>query len=130
MQAVVAALETPVTSGRYQHMNQGECFLLLGGAGLTGKQIARRISTYLNPRKIVIASLFEYEVNDTLEDLRQEYADKPIEWEGEIGNVFVRRDFVSVSRSDLLKRSANRDTLYDDLYGNIDTAYHHSEMVR
>src|SRR5262245_29361527 len=84
MQAVIAIFETQIASARDQDMNQGECFLLFGGAGLTGKQIARRISTYLHPRKIVIASLFEYEVNDALEDLRQEYSDKAIEWEGEV----------------------------------------------
>jgi len=45
-------------------MPQKECYLILGGAGLVGKQIAHRIATdtNLSPRKIVIASLYSHEI--------------------------------------------------------------------
>ncbi len=111
-------------------MSHGECFLLLGGAGLTGKQIARRIATYLAPRKIIIAALFDYEVNEALGDLRAEYNAAPIEWEGEIGNVFVRSGFARTPRSNLLDDSRNRNMLYDDLFGNMEDAYQNSQLVK
>src|SRR5437016_13614623 len=76
-------------------MPQKECFLILGGAGLVGRQIARRIATddALAPRKIVIASLFRRDVESALEDMRNATEGRPIEWTGEHGNIFVRHDF-------------------------------------
>jgi hypothetical protein len=111
-------------------MHQGERFLLLGGAGLTGRQIARRIATYLSPIKIIIASLFEYEVNEALAELKQSYADNAVQWEGEIGNVFVRSEFVHTARPELLNSTQNRDALYDDLFGSFEDAYQSSQLVR
>jgi len=110
-------------------MYDGECFLLLGGAGLVGQQVAHRIATYLSPRKIIIASLFEYEVSEALAELKQAFADKPIEWDGEIGNVFVRSEFAHTARPELLESSANRDALYDDLFGSYEDAYQKSQLV-
>ena len=54
-------------------MPQKECYLILGGAGLVGKQIAQRIATdtNLSPRKIVIASLYSHEIESVLADLRK-----------------------------------------------------------
>ena len=42
-------------------MAHDECFMILGGAGLVGKQIAYRIAHDLAPQKIIIASLWEHE---------------------------------------------------------------------
>ena len=52
-------------------MAHDDCFLILGGAGLVGKQIAYRIAHDLSPRKVVIASLFEHEVTEALDDPRE-----------------------------------------------------------
>ncbi|MEK7784142.1 MAG: hypothetical protein AAB658_01795, partial [Chloroflexota bacterium] len=41
-------------------------FLLLGGAGMVGLQIARRIAHDLKPKRIIIASLFQQEVNEAI----------------------------------------------------------------
>ncbi len=50
-------------------MLNDECFLILGGAGLAGKQIAHRVAAHLTPRKIVIASLGD-EVYPALQELQ------------------------------------------------------------
>lgn len=109
-------------------MSRGESFLILGGAGLVGKQVARRIAAYLNPRKIVIVSLFEQDVQEALEELRQEFR-KGVEWAGEWGNVFVRQQYVSKSRSQLLSDPGTRETLYADLFGSLDDTYENSQLV-
>ncbi len=81
-------------------MPQKECFLILGGAGLVGKQIAHRIATdaNLSPRKIVIASLFSQELENALSYLSKAPGDRPIEWVGEHGNIFVRNEYADVNR--------------------------------
>src|SRR5881227_675941 len=85
-------------------MPQKECFLILGGAGLVGKQIAHRIATdnNLSPRKIVIASLHSHELESALAYLRKAPGDKSIEWVGEHGNVFVRNEYADANPKELL----------------------------
>lgn len=110
-------------------MFRGESFLILGGGGLVGKQIARRIASYLSPREILIVSLFEWEVQEALDDLKQEFGGE-IKWAGAWGNVFVREEYVSKSRNELLSDPAIRETLYGDLFGSLDEAYENSRLVK
>jgi hypothetical protein len=108
---------------------QDECYLIFGGAGLVGRQIAREIAFHLNPRKIVIAGLMQREVEEALDDLRTMYDEHPIEWVGVWGNIFVRKEYAHDSRARLLENDSRREELYDDLFGNIDDAYNRSYMV-
>lgn len=111
-------------------MSHDECFLILGGAGLVGKQIARRIADELQPRKIVIASLFRHEVKEAIEELRDIFSDQSIEWEGVWGNIFVRSDYAQEPRPKLLESYERRETLYQDLFGAMDYAYEASLLVQ
>src|SRR5574341_231908 len=111
-------------------MPHGESFLMLGGAGLTGKQIARRVAHDLAPRKIVIVSLFQHEVDPALEDLRDEYRGQEVEWLGEWGDVFIRDDYTQKSRPSLLADPADRDALYDDLFGDVQEAFRRSRLAQ
>ena len=108
-----------------------ESFLILGGAGLVGKQIAHRIATdaNLSPRKIVIASLFRKEVENALAYLGKVPGDKPIEWVGEYGNIFVRNEYADANPKELLAEPAHREALFSDLYDNIEDAYERSRLV-
>jgi hypothetical protein len=110
-------------------LSRGESFLLLGGAGLTGKQIARRIAQYLSPRKIIIASLLESEVTPALSELKADFGNQAIEWVGLWGNVFIRTEYANTPRQQLLDSEAFRDSLYADLFGELETAYLHSYLV-
>lgn len=111
-------------------MLQNECFLILGGAGLVGRQIAREIAQKLSPRKIVIASLMQHEVDDALQELRGMFKESTIEWAGVWGNIFVRETYADTSRQELLKSDANREALFDDLFGSMDEAYARSRLVQ
>ena len=110
---------------------QKERYLILGGAGLVGKQIAHRIATdnNLSPRKIVIASLYSHELESALAYLRKAPGDKSIEWVGEHGNIFVRNEYADVNPKELLVDPTRREALFADLFDKIEDAYEHSRLV-
>ena len=112
-------------------MPQKECYLILGGAGLVGKQIAHRIATdnNLSPRKIVIASLHSHELESALAYLRKAPGDKSIEWVGEHGNIFVRNEYADTNPKELLVDPTHREALFADLFDKIEDAYEHSRLV-
>jgi len=108
------------------------CFLLLGGAGLVGQQVARRIAEDLSAKKIVIAALRQDEVDDVLEGpsgLSASYRSQGITFVGESGDIFVREEFRDRSRAELLADASARDALYEDLYGDIDDSYQHNYLA-
>src|SRR6266581_4305918 len=112
-------------------MPQKECYLILGGAGLVGKQVAHRIATdnSLSPRKIVIASLYSYELESALAYLRKAPGDKSIDWVGEHGNIFVRNEYADANPKELLVDPAHREVLFSDLFDKIEDAYEHSRLA-
>ncbi|NNE42952.1 MAG: hypothetical protein HKN12_01975 [Gemmatimonadetes bacterium] len=105
--------------------------LLLGGAGLVGMQCARTIAREHPPRRIVIASLFRQETVDAVETLRREFPE--IEFAGYYGNLFVRgaptpieEEAAEILPRDYAAVRENRQTVFDDLYGDFETAYRES----
>src|SRR3990172_8700938 len=110
-----------------------QTFLLLGGAGLVGLQVARRIAHELNPRRIIIASLFQQEVNDAIHGpagLRRLFPDGGIEFVGVWGDVFLRADFAEEKRGHLLESYQRRNDLYADLFGDFDAAFGRSRLAQ
>lgn len=102
---------------------------MLGGAGLVGRQIAVEIAKKLNPRKVVIASLRQEEVERTIADLKTRFPDAPIEWVGAWGDVFVRGDLAKTARSTATADPVQRDLLYEDLFGSLEPSYGASHLV-
>jgi len=111
-------------------MSQDECFLILGGAGLVGLQVTRRIAHDLSPKKIVIASLYSDEVDEALNELKQMFGSKAIEFIGISGDVFVRDKFAHELRGRLLESYTRQDKLHDDLFGGFSAAYGRSQLVQ
>ncbi len=105
-----------------------ESFFILGGGGLVGLQIARRIANDLEPRKIVIASLYKEEVDQALGSLKRMFGRKT-KFEGEWGDVFVRSEFSGLTRQRLLESYTRREQLIDDLFGRFEEAYERSRLV-
>jgi hypothetical protein len=106
-----------------------ETFLILGGGGLVGLQIARRIANDLSPKKIIIASLYKEEVERAVDELRSMFSESDIEYEGIWGDIFVRSEFSDAPRRLLLEDEESRTALYTDLFGPIDQVYKHSRLV-
>lgn len=104
-------------------------FLILGGAGLVGLQVCRRITTDLEPRRIVVASLFEREAQEAVERLTREFGNAaafvPI-W----GDVFVPSDLANVARKNVLADKSLRRRLLDTLYGDFEQAYQNNQLVK
>ncbi len=103
-------------------------FLLLGGAGLVGLQVARAVAREIEPHQVVIASLYQKEVRDALKLLKKEFPNT--EWVGEWGDGFVRTEFTQMRRRDLLESPARRSALYDDLFGDLDAAYERARLTQ
>ena len=107
-----------------------KCFLIFGGGGLVGLQVARRIASNLDPEKIIVASLYAREVREAIGELERMFGHTAIEFEGVWGNIFVRDEFSEQSRNWLLESYLRREELYDDLHGQLADAYERSHMVQ
>jgi hypothetical protein len=111
----------------------GETIVILGGYGLVGMQIARRIAKNYKPKKIVIASLFEHEAKKAVEELSKEFPD--LELDCCHGNVFVREDYSLLARADLLSNETRIKQLYHDTFEPVNPAdpeniYNQSLLVK
>lgn len=109
-------------------------YLVLGGGGMIGFQIAHRICRHLDPKTVIIASLFQQEVREAATTLRKDFPEVNVVefW----GDVFVRSDLNAkdkeniLRRSDLLLDDDRRAELFQDLFGNADSAYECSQLVQ
>jgi hypothetical protein len=111
-----------------------KCYLVLGGGGMVGFQIAQRIARRLKPDKVVIASLFQQEVRQAIHALEKEFPG--VTFIGFWGDVFIRSQFnvedrqQRRNRRSLLADAENRAGLYDDLFGNTEKAYRRAQLVQ
>ena len=105
--------------------------LVLGGAGLVGLQVCRRVSVELRPSRVVVASLLESEAREAVDRLHAEFPE--VQFLPEWGNLFVPEDLANQPRGRLLAEPAQRRRLLDALYGDFDAAFannHLAEMIR
>ncbi len=104
-------------------------FLILGGAGLVGLQVCRHIVFRLDPRRIVVASLFRQEAEEACRKLEAEFGDRTAfvpAW----GNLFVPFEFAESSRGELLGDRKSRQKLLAALYDDFDEAYRDNHLVQ
>jgi hypothetical protein len=103
-------------------------FLVLGGAGLVGYQVAHRIATEMKPERVVIASRRRETVERAVQGLR-ELVPGSVEIVGEWGDLFVREELARMSRSELIEDHARREALFEDLLGPFEPAYERSRLA-
>ncbi|HEX5630264.1 MAG TPA: hypothetical protein VFY15_01260, partial [Acidimicrobiia bacterium] len=103
-------------------------FLVLGGAGMVGFQVAFRIARDLSPERIVIVSLYQDEVERAVTALG-DLAPAGVEIVGEWGDVFLREEFARRGRTELLQDPAARGAIFADLLGPLDEAFRHSRLA-
>lgn len=104
-------------------------YLILGGAGLVGLQVCRRILTDLEPRRLVVASLLQAEAESAVERLRDEFGDTTATLEAAWGNLFVPTDLAHSHRKEVLSDPATRRRMLEWLYGDFETAYPLNHLV-
>lgn len=103
-------------------------YLILGGAGLVGLQVCRHIVMSMQPRRIVVASLFEHEAQQACEVLRIEFGDA-VAFVPEWGNLFVPSSLSGVSRGDLIQDPTKRRQLLSSLYDDFEKAYEDNHLA-
>jgi hypothetical protein len=103
-------------------------FLVLGGAGMVGFEVARRIVRDLGPDEVIIAALTSAEVDDAVERLRAESPDG-VRIRGETGDVFLSTDWAQRRRAEVLDEAEGRRRVMDDLLGPFDAAYGGSHLA-
>jgi hypothetical protein len=89
----------------------GKSVLVLGGWGLVGAAICRRLLGE-KPKTIVVASLLQEEAVEACKIYSQEAPN--VEFVPEWGDIFVREEFRTQSREKLLNNSQNRKRLMMD----------------
>jgi hypothetical protein len=109
--------------------------LLLGGSGLVGTAIARRLTMLqpaLRPSRIIVASMLQEQTEETIDRLNQLqqscFSHSLIEFIPEWGDIFVRSEFAHTPREELLQN--HRKELLEDMYDDFSSAYERSYLVK
>ncbi len=94
---------------------QNKTVLVLGGWGLVGNAVIRRLIPE-KPKKIIVTSLKKEEAEEEIAKLKKDFADLPedyfaIWW----GNIFVRNEFKDMNRNDLLNNPVTRKIIMQDI---------------
>ncbi len=94
--------------------------LVLGGAGLVGSAICRKLVEE-GPKRIIVTALPRSEAEDAVKALRKDFPGKPASfftpwW----GNIFVRHEFKDMKREDILNDPSLRTKLIDDMLNELD----------
>ncbi len=92
--------------------------LILGGAGLVGTAVARKMLDG-RPSRILIGSLRRAESEEAVELLRREKSAEGIELEAIWGDLFVPSEMKDRPRADVIADPSARARLVDDLYGEL-----------
>ncbi len=99
---------------------QGKTVLVLGGWGLVGNAIIRKIIKK-NPKRVIVTSLKQSEAEEACDLLRKENPHLPedyfIPW---WGNIFVRNEFKDADRYEILNDADKRATLLADIMDELD----------
>lgn len=91
--------------------------LILGGAGLMGRAVARQVLAQ-RPDRLVIASLRRDEAEGAVDGLSRE-AGEGVSLEARWGDLFIPYELKDWTRSRLLGDAAARDLLIADLFGPL-----------
>ncbi|HWL95285.1 MAG TPA: hypothetical protein VNT79_17325 [Phycisphaerae bacterium] len=112
-------------------MKSGEKYLILGGGGMIGRQIAHEISSSLSPASILIWSMSEAEVQRAVEPLSKQFS--KVKFEGVWGDMFLRSEWTAAGgarqRRDLLDSAADRAKLLEDLLDDMNAADERSTLA-
>ena len=96
----------------------GKTIVVLGGWGLVGSAICRRLLLE-RPGRLIITSLKEEEARDAVRALRERYPRSETTLVPWWGNIFGRFDERVIAREDLLSDPEIRHRLIDDVLGDL-----------
>lgn len=97
---------------------KGRNILMLGGSGLVGIAIARKLLP-LEPERLVIAALRRAEAEEGVETLRRMPGADGVELVPEWGDILLRASRRNESRTEMLGTDEGRAEILDDLLGDL-----------
>ena len=115
--------------------------MILGGAGLAGYSIARRLALLpIRPAQIIVASRTRDEALQAVEKLRQEQDERSayipqlskqpkLHFIPEWGDIYLRHSLAHIPRYQLEEDPVYRAALLKDIYGDVEEAYEQSHLV-
>jgi len=103
-------------------------FMVLGGAGLVGYQVCRRVAMRLEPRRITVSSLNQDEAVDACRRLEEEFGDR-IAFAPASGDLFVPTDLAHRRRKELIADEATRRRLLASLFDAFEPAYQQNHLT-
>lgn len=108
---------------------QNKTILVLGGWGLVGNAVIRKIVPE-KPKKIIVTSLRKEEAEDAVEKLLNEFPNVPkdyfIPW---WGNIFIRNEFKDADRLQLLENPETRKILMQDIMEELSEDILHNSAI-
>lgn len=108
---------------------QDSTVLVLGGWGLVGSAVCRRLMDF-RPAKIVITSLRQSEAEEAAAELRKEFPEVPPEtFEAQWGNVFTRTAWKDAPREQILSDAESRKRLVADIVDELGDEVLHSSAL-
>jgi hypothetical protein len=110
---------------------QGKKVLVIGGWGLVGSAVCRKLIEE-KPKQIILTSLRREEALEAIDDLHKEY---PALKRGYLipwwGNIFVREALKDIPREEILGSSRYRNMVIDDIIDDLtDKVLHRSSLYR
>jgi hypothetical protein len=98
---------------------KGKTVLVLGGWGLVGSAVCRRLIPE-KPEKVIVSSLLKSEAYEAVEELRKEYPNHSKDFfVPAYGNIFVREEFKDLPRDEIINDPRKRRTLINDILGEL-----------
>ena len=97
---------------------KGRKILILGGSGLVGLAISRKLLP-LQPKRVVIAALRRDEAEVGVQTLQEEGLGSDAELVAEWGDIFLRTARRDESRREMLATDEGREEILNDLFGHL-----------
>lgn len=99
---------------------KGSKVLILGGFGLVGSAICRKLMQF-EPAQLIISSLFKHEAEDAVETLRKEYPNCDSNmFVAKWGNLFTRNEWKDENFREVLDTDAGRKGYIGDVFDELD----------
>ena len=97
---------------------QGRNVLVLGGFGLVGLAVCRKL-LQARPAGLLVSSLLEEEAREAVQRLRDEFPQSPVDLVPVWGNVFVRAALKDKPRAEVLNSAKYRRWVFDDVLAEL-----------
>ena len=108
---------------------QNKTVLVLGGFGLVGSAVARKLIPE-NPKRIIITSLHISEAEEAVRKLNEEFPGKGLDYFIPYGgDIFVRDEFKNENRQTILNDPAKRRKLMQDIMEEFSKDILHSSSI-